>query len=50
MVLFYHFQLTLLQAAPAKFKYLPFFGMVGWLLVGGTKSQEGNGSATSSSS
>jgi hypothetical protein len=40
MVLFYVFQLTLMQAAPAQYKYVPFFGMTGWLLAGGTKSEQ----------
>ncbi len=37
MVLFYAFQLTLLQAAPAAFRFVPFFGLAGWLLAGGTQ-------------
>jgi hypothetical protein len=35
---------TLLQAAPAQYKYTPFFGMVGWLLAGGTKQSDSSSS------
>jgi hypothetical protein len=36
MVLFYIWQLSFLQAAPAQYKYLPYFGLAGWLIAGGT--------------
>lgn len=48
MVLFYTFQLTFLQAAPAQYKYVPFFGLAGWLMAGGTRPEEvDNGDAGS---
>jgi hypothetical protein len=47
MVLFYIFQLTLMQSAPAQYRLVPYFGMVGWLLAGGTK-EESNSSSSSS--
>jgi hypothetical protein len=40
MVFFYTFQLTLLQAAPAVNRFVPYFGLAGWLMAGGTKSQQ----------
>lgn len=36
---------TLLQAAPAQYKYVPYFGMVGWLLAGGTKQSDSSSSS-----
>jgi hypothetical protein len=38
MVLFYAWQLSYMEKAPAGFKYTPYFGLVGWLLTGGTKA------------
>ncbi|WIA22631.1 hypothetical protein OEZ86_009610 [Tetradesmus obliquus] len=36
MGLFYIWQLSFLQAAPAQYKYVPYFGLAGWLIAGGT--------------
>jgi len=49
MVLFYIFQLTLMQAAPAQFKFVPFFGLAGWLMAGGTEQDSSSSSGSSSS-
>jgi hypothetical protein len=39
MGLFYIWQLSFLQAAPAQYKYLPYFGLAGWLIAGGTSPE-----------
>jgi len=40
MVFFYTFQLAFLQAAPPVYRFLPFYGLAGWLIAGGTKNQQ----------
>eukprot|EP00775_Hariotina_reticulata_P009058 gene9058-9229_t len=42
MVFFYTFQLTLLQAAAPVYRFVPYFGLAGWLMAGGTKTQQAN--------
>lgn len=40
LVMFYIWQLSFMQAAPAKFRYVPYFGLAGWLISGGTKQDK----------
>jgi hypothetical protein len=46
MVLFWVWQLTLMEAAPTRFK-VPFFGLAAWLIAGGNRAGGGNAGSSS---
>lgn len=46
MALFYTWQLAFLEAAPARFRLVPFFGLAGWLLNGGTQPEQGSSNSS----
>jgi hypothetical protein len=38
--LYYFWQITLMSDAPAKYKYVPFFGLAAWLMAAPKQQQQ----------